>query len=47
VIVTADATAGQVGRLLEEGAAAYVSKPIDVTNFLRTVDDALDGAPSV
>ena len=41
VIVSADATAGQVGRLLQSGASAYLTKPLDVKQFLETVEEAL------
>lgn len=41
VIVSADATPGQVQRLLAAGAAAYLTKPIDVRELLRLLDDAL------
>lgn len=41
VIVSADATSGQVQRLLSAGAAAYVTKPIDVREVLRLLDDAV------
>lgn len=41
VIVTADATAGQVQRLLSAGAAAYLTKPLDVAKLLSVIDDVL------
>ena len=41
VIVSADATQRQVERLLGLGAVAYVTKPIDVGELLRVVDDTL------
>jgi CheY-like chemotaxis protein len=41
VIVSADATAGQIQRLLSAGAAAYVTKPIDVREVLRHLDEAV------
>ncbi len=41
VIVSADATRGQVQRILSAGAAAYLTKPIDVRDLLRVVDDAV------
>jgi CheY-like chemotaxis protein len=41
LIVTADATPGQERRLLDAGAAALVTKPFDVPEFLRTVEAAL------
>jgi len=41
VIVSADATSSQVSRLLEAGANAYISKPIDVNNFLALLNQLL------
>ena len=41
VIVSADATSGQVQRLLSAGAAAYITKPIDVREVLRHLDEAV------
>lgn len=42
VIVSADATPGQVRRLLNCGAAGYLTKPIDVRELLRLVDEAVE-----
>jgi PAS domain S-box-containing protein len=44
VIVSADATAGQVQRLLSAGASSYLTKPIDVRELLRLVDEVVDSA---
>jgi CheY-like chemotaxis protein len=41
VMVTADATPGQVQRLLSAGAAAYLTKPLDVAALLKVVDDLI------
>lgn len=41
VIVSADATPGQVQRLLSAGAAAYLTKPIDVRELLRLIDNQI------
>ena len=41
VMVTADATAGQVQRLLSAGAAAYPTKPLGVAKLLVLVDEML------
>jgi signal transduction histidine kinase/ActR/RegA family two-component response regulator len=41
VILTADATSGQRSRLLEQGARAYLTKPLDVRQLLTLVDDTL------
>ncbi|HVA60918.1 MAG TPA: ATP-binding protein [Mycobacteriales bacterium] len=44
VMVSADATAGQVERLLAEGATAYLTKPLDVQDLLTALDAAIDAA---
>jgi CheY-like chemotaxis protein len=36
--VSADATAGQIRRLLAEGASAYLTKPLDVAELRGLVD---------
>ena len=41
VIISADATAAQIERLLAAGARNYLTKPIDVKQFLVVVDDIL------
>jgi CheY-like chemotaxis protein len=41
VMVSADATAGQIQRLLNAGALAYLTKPIDVNQLLQILDDHL------
>jgi len=41
VIVSADATAGQVEQLLAAGAAEYLTKPIDIDVLLRTIERVL------
>jgi len=41
VIVSADATRGEVQRLLAAGAAGYITKPIDVRELVRLLDDVL------
>lgn len=41
VIVSADATAGQKQRLLTAGASEYLTKPYEVQELLRIIDDAL------
>ncbi len=43
VIISADATAGQVQRLLESGANEYLTKPFDVSRLLKILDDNLRG----
>jgi PAS domain S-box-containing protein len=39
VVVSADASPGQIKRLLEMGAAAYLTKPFDVHELLSWLDD--------
>jgi PAS domain S-box-containing protein len=46
VMISADATHGQVKRLIEAGADEYLTKPLDVKRFLETVDAALRGGAS-
>lgn len=42
VIVSADASPSHVQRLISAGAAAYLTKPIDVRELLRLVDEAVE-----
>jgi signal transduction histidine kinase/CheY-like chemotaxis protein len=46
VIVTADATPGHLQRLLNAGALAYLTKPLDVSEILALIDEHVlgDGA---
>ncbi len=41
VVLSADATAPQISRLLSAGAHAYLTKPIDISEFFRVIDEAL------
>jgi len=41
VVVSADATSAQVSRLLQSGVFGYLTKPLDVAEFLATVDRAI------
>jgi PAS domain S-box-containing protein len=41
VVVSADATPGQINRLRGDGAFAYLTKPLDVSEFLAVLDEAL------
>jgi len=43
VIASADATPGRVRQLKEQGAFAYVTKPLDLRTFLEVLDAALHG----
>jgi CheY-like chemotaxis protein len=49
VIVSADATPGQIERLLAEGATGYLTKPLDLQELLAVFSSAVDssqGAPA-
>jgi CheY-like chemotaxis protein len=41
VVISADATQNQIERLLTAGAMAYLTKPLDLSQFLRTLDEFL------
>jgi CheY-like chemotaxis protein len=41
IVISADATPGQIDRLLAAGAQAYLTKPLDVKKFLDLLDDTL------
>jgi CheY-like chemotaxis protein len=41
VVVSADATSAQVSRLQQSGVFGYLTKPLDVAEFLATVDRAV------
>jgi CheY-like chemotaxis protein len=41
VILSADANDRQIQRLLEAGAAAYLTKPLDIHTLVATVDEML------
>jgi signal transduction histidine kinase/ActR/RegA family two-component response regulator len=41
IVVSADATTGQVQRLQAAGASAYLTKPFNVRALLQTIDEAL------
>jgi signal transduction histidine kinase/CheY-like chemotaxis protein len=43
VVVSADATPGQISRMLEIGAADYLTKPLDIAKFLEIIDRLVDG----
>lgn len=45
VILSADATPGQKERLLDAGASAFLSKPLDLLLFFQTLDDLLGESP--
>lgn len=41
IVISADATAPQIKRLLSSGARAYLTKPFDIPEFFRVVDETL------
>ncbi|HET7583878.1 MAG TPA: MHYT domain-containing protein [Gemmatimonadaceae bacterium] len=41
IVLSADATQGQIDRLLAAGARAYITKPLDVKSFMTVLDDVL------
>ena len=43
VIISADAMPDQINKLLAAGAKYYISKPLDVVNFLKIVDEFVIG----
>lgn len=43
IVLSADATEKQIEKLLKAGAKAYLTKPIDVLEFLKVVDEYLIG----
>jgi CheY-like chemotaxis protein len=43
VVVSADATRRQIDRLMTGGARGYLTKPINVTEFLRVLSSSLNG----
>ena len=43
VIISADATRHQIDHLMDAGARAYMTKPLDVQRFLDVVDESLEG----
>jgi signal transduction histidine kinase/CheY-like chemotaxis protein len=46
VIVSADASPGRIRRLVDAGAHGYLTKPIDVKLFLKTIDEFLENGSS-
>jgi DNA-binding response OmpR family regulator len=43
VVISADVSAGQVMRMLDAGARAYLAKPLDVDRLLAVLDEVLGG----
>ncbi|MCU1363188.1 MAG: sensor protein [Acidimicrobiaceae bacterium] len=42
VVISAEATPGQVQRLMNAGALAYLTKPIDVNELLKIIDQCIE-----
>jgi CheY-like chemotaxis protein len=45
VVITADATRSTVERLRRAGADAYLTKPLDIDEFLETIEQFLPRPP--
>jgi PAS domain S-box-containing protein len=41
IVISADATPSEIARMKEAGAAAFLTKPLELPEFLRTLDEAL------
>jgi CheY-like chemotaxis protein len=41
VVISADATARQIQRLMAAGAQSYLTKPLDIAEFFRVVDETM------
>ncbi|MEY2520397.1 MAG: hypothetical protein QOF24_2156 [Verrucomicrobiota bacterium] len=46
IVISADATAPQIKRLLAAGARAYLTKPLDIGEFFRVVEETISAADS-
>ena len=46
VVISADATSKQIEKLIAAGARDYLTKPLDVQQFLDTLDKFLREAPA-
>ncbi len=46
VVISADAIPAQIERLLAAGAHAYLTKPLDVKQFLSVLDQIMGARPS-
>ena len=45
VVISADATSGQIKKLMNGGARSYLTKPIDMAEFYRVISEITDSAP--
>ncbi len=43
VVISADVTPGRMERLMQAGARGFLGKPLDVEQFLNTIDEILEG----
>jgi CheY-like chemotaxis protein len=43
-VISADATSRQVKRLLDAGAQRYITKPIDIVEFARAIEETTAAA---
>lgn len=41
IVISADATAPQINRLLSAGARAYLTKPLDIPEFSRVIEETI------
>jgi CheY-like chemotaxis protein len=41
IVISADATASQIKRLISAGARAYLTKPLDIAEFFRVIEEAI------
>ncbi|MEN3370938.1 MAG: hypothetical protein V7609_3081 [Verrucomicrobiota bacterium] len=46
IVISADATAPQIKRLLAAGAHAYLTKPLDIGEFFRVVEETISSTDS-
>jgi CheY-like chemotaxis protein len=46
VVISADAMPAQIKRILDAGARAYLTKPIEIAKLLALVDEILSGGPA-
>ena len=45
VVISADATSGQIKRLKTEGACDYLTKPFEIAEFFRVITETLASRP--
>jgi CheY-like chemotaxis protein len=42
IVLSADATPRGIERILSAGASGYLTKPLDITEFLRSIDEIVE-----